>query len=298
MRRSASAWRPIGMGSRRERKSGRGRSLGGLGSRLLGRRKPLPHLLAYAGTGQRTFPIRGAATTRPPFDVVFDAGALAAVDDGQHKRALRAGPAVVAGGVAGARRGTCEHRPVFPEPRESVKIFPHRAKRAIEKTALLGPRLLPRDSRYPQSSGAPGCGYLAQPYSCSREFAVDLGAAIGSGGASTKGNPAGDGDEATRCRARLLHACRPRRRGSRSLDRSAGDADLSDDLVCLQRRRPRGRALQSRGFRQHLHAHRRPHPGRAGAAHRRARRRNGGSGGRLRSCGAGSRLPYAAAARR
>ena len=59
---------------------------------------------------------------------------------------------------------------------------------------------------------------------------------------------------------RVCHARHPCRRRARSLDGRARDADLSDDLLRLQRRRPRRLAVRPGGVRQHLHAHRRARP--------------------------------------
>ena len=80
--------------------------------------------------------------------------------------------------------------------------------------------------------------------------------------------------------------------------RRARDADLSDHVLRVQRRRPRRLAVRAAGVRQHLYPHRQSDHGGAGRARRRARRRHRGAGGRVRPRRAGRRVPAAADARR
>src|SRR6266850_495832 len=54
------------------------------------------------------------------------------------------------------------------------------------------------------------------------------------------------------------------RRAARSHYRRASDADLSDHVVRIQRRRPRRVAVRTAGIRKHLHPHRKSDPGGAG----------------------------------
>ena len=81
----------------------------------------------------------------------------------------------------------------------------------------------------------------------------------------------------------------PRRRQARSHHRRARDADLSDHVLRVRRRRSRRLAVRPAGLRQHLYPHRQPDLRRAGRARRRARRRHRGAGGRLRPRRAGDR---------
>ncbi len=101
-----------------------------------------------------------------------------------------------------------------------------------------------------------------------------------------------------RAYSRLRHPRHPCRRAARSDHRRAGDADLSDDVVRLQRRRPRRFAVRPAGVRQHLYAHRQSDQRRAGRTRCGARRRHGGAGGGLRARSAGDRVSGADAARR
>ena len=111
--------------------------------------------------------------------------------------------------------------------------------------------------------------------------------------------PPGDADAAvSERRAGICHARHSCRCRARSLHRRAGHAHLPDDVLRLQRRRPRGVPVRPGILRQHLHAHRRPDAGGAGAAYRFPRGRHGGAGGGVRPCGAGDRVPHPARARR
>ena len=92
---------------------------------------------------------------------------------------------------------------------------------------------------------------------------------------------------------RLCHPRRSRRRRTRSDHRRAHHADLSDVGLRLQRRRSRRLAVRPRSLRQHLHAHRQPDAGRAGAARGGPRRRHGGPRRRLGPCGAVAGVPHA-----
>ena len=101
-----------------------------------------------------------------------------------------------------------------------------------------------------------------------------------------------------RSSSRFRHPRRACRRAARSHHRRAGDADLSDHVVRVQRRRPRRLAVRAAGVRQHLHPHHQPDHVGAGGARRRARGRHRGGGGRLRPRRAGGRAAAAADARR
>ena len=87
----------------------------------------------------------------------------------------------------------------------------------------------------------------------------------------------------------LCHARHSRRRAARSDHRRARDADLSDHVLRVRRRRSRRLAVRPAGLRQHLHAHRQSDQRGAGRARRRARRRHRGPCGRLRPRRAGDR---------
>ena len=67
--------------------------------------------------------------------------------------------------------------------------------------------------------------------------------------------------------AQVRDARRACRRRTRPLDGRARDADLPDDLLRLQRRRPRRLPVRAGGLRQHLHPHHQPD---AGGARKRA----------------------------
>ena len=73
-----------------------------------------------------------------------------------------------------------------------------------------------------------------------------------------------------------------RRRQARPHHRRARDADLSDDVVRVRRRRPRGLAVRAAGFRQYLYPHRQSDLRRVGRARRRARGRHSRLGDCLR----------------
>ena len=88
------------------------------------------------------------------------------------------------------------------------------------------------------------------------------------------------------------------RRAARSHHRRAGDADLSNHVVRVQRRRSRRLAVRAAGVRQHLYPHRQPDQCGAGRARRRARRRHRRACGRLRPCRAGRGAAAVADARR
>ena len=96
----------------------------------------------------------------------------------------------------------------------------------------------------------------------------------------------------------IFHPRRPCRRAARSDHRRAGDADLSDHVLRVQRRRSRRLAVRAAGVRQHLYPHRQPDQRGAGRARRRARRRHRGAGGRVRPRRAGRGVPAIADARR
>ena len=96
----------------------------------------------------------------------------------------------------------------------------------------------------------------------------------------------------------FLHPRRACRRAARSDHRRAGDADLSDHVVRVQRCRPRRLAVRTAGVRQHLYPHRQPDQRGAGRARRGAGRRHGGAGGGLRPRRAGRRAAAIADARR
>ena len=98
-------------------------------------------------------------------------------------------------------------------------------------------------------------------------------------------------------RTRFQHARHPCRRQARPGDRRAGNADLPDHLLRLQRCRSCRLAVRPEGLRQHLHPHHEPDAGGARGARRRARRRHGGPCHGLRPCGAGAGLPHHHAAR-
>ena len=84
----------------------------------------------------------------------------------------------------------------------------------------------------------------------------------------------------------LRNARHPCRRRARSHDRRAIDADLSDDGLCIRRRRPRRLALQPAQFRLHLFAADQSDRVCAGRAHRGARRRPRRGRRVVRPCGA------------
>ena len=90
-----------------------------------------------------------------------------------------------------------------------------------------------------------------------------------------------------RSSSRICHPRRPCRRAARSDHRRAGDADLSDHVVRVQRRRSRRLAVRAAGVRQHLHPDRKPDQRGAGRARRRAGRRHRGARGGLRPRRAG-----------
>ena len=92
---------------------------------------------------------------------------------------------------------------------------------------------------------------------------------------------------------RLRDARDPCRRRARSDHRRAVDPDLSDDGLCVRRRRPRRLALQPAQFRLHLFAPDQSDRVGAGRAHRRARRRPRRGRRRFRTCGAVSDLLHA-----
>ena len=96
----------------------------------------------------------------------------------------------------------------------------------------------------------------------------------------------------------ICHPRRPCRRAARSHHRRAGDADLSDHLVRVQRRRSCRVIVRAAGVRQYLHPNRKSDQRGAGRARRGAGRRHRGGRDRLRPRRAGHRHAAIAAARR
>ena len=96
----------------------------------------------------------------------------------------------------------------------------------------------------------------------------------------------------------ICHPRRPCRRPARSDHRRAGDADLPDHVVRVQRRRSCRVIVRAAGVRQYLHTHRKSDQRGAGRARRVAGRRHRGGRGGFRPCGAGHRHAAIAAARR
>ncbi len=95
---------------------------------------------------------------------------------------------------------------------------------------------------------------------------------------------------AAKPRVRLRDPGDPRRRRARSHHRRPCDADLSDDGLCVRRRRPRRLALQPAQFRLHLFPADQPDGGGARGTDRGARGRSSGGGRRIGACGAVPRV--------
>ncbi len=96
----------------------------------------------------------------------------------------------------------------------------------------------------------------------------------------------------------IFDPCRACRRAARSHHRRTGDADLSNHVLRVQRRRPRRLAVRAAGVRQHLYPHRQSDHRRAGRARCGAGRRHRGACGRLGTRRAGRRAAAIADARR
>ena len=91
---------------------------------------------------------------------------------------------------------------------------------------------------------------------------------------------------AAQSRLRLRDPRDPRRRCARPDHRRARDADLSDDRLCVRRRRPRRLAVQPARFRLHLFAADQSDRRGARGADRQPRGRPRGGRGRIGPCGA------------
>ena len=122
---------------------------------------------------------------------------------------------------------------------------------------------------------------------------------------SRRGQKAASQDEAVikrkkndRSPSGIFDPGRARRRATRSHHGRAGDADLPDHLVRVQRRRSCRIAVRAAGVGKHLYPHRKPDERRPGGARCGARRRHRWPGGRVRARRASRCAPAVDDARR